>query len=1003
MKNNYGRFKLIVLISLILLLFIITIEASAGNAPNSLENQNSQQEIVGIVTGPQGQPIAGVAVFIKGETKGTVTNLDGEYSIRATPGDILIFSYLGFKPVEAVLEQERNINIQMEEDVSFLGEVEINAGYYNTTRRESTGNISRVTAEEIELQPVVSPLQALQGRMAGVQIIPAGSQPGMAATIRIRGRNSLRDDGNFPLYIIDGVPINSSPIESNSLLGSPGPGIDPLNSLNLSSIESIEVLKDADATAIYGSRGANGVVLIATKKGMGEKTGLEARIYKGSATVPNRVDLLNTEEYLRIRRQAFINDGVEPTPNNAYDLTIWDQTRETDWQDFFFGGSSAITDVNLATYGGDENTSFRLGGGYHEQGTVYTGDFDYQKVTAALSLNHISENKKLAMNLSVNYGMDNNNLVGNVDLMYYAFTLPPNAPRIFNEDGSLHWDDWSAAGLNNPLEGFFNTSSTETNDLISNLGISYEILPGLTFKSNFGYTNFTSEEILKRPKRSYNPSNWETTEHGFSRLEVERNSWIAEPQVLYSRNFGRLKTSAILGGTFQESQFKSLSLQGKGFVSESLIGNLGAAESILNASNENTTYRYTAIFSRLGLNWDEKYILNLTGRRDGSSRFGPGKKFANFGAIGAAWVFSEEPFLRNKDTFLSFGKIRASYGTTGNDQIGDYGYLDAYEATPGPGGLYPTQLANQDYSWEVNKKLEAAVDFGFLKNNINLAISWYRNRSSNQLVGYVLPSTTGFTSIQANLPATVENTGWEVQISTFNLQSKDFQWESFFNLTLPKTELVSYPGIEQSSYANMYRVGHPLNISLLYQYDGIDPETGYYSIADVNEDGSFDYEDRVVIQDMGREFYGGISNNISYKAFSLQFLLEFAKQEGTLGMLGAGFLSNQRVEVLEALEDNSRYQRISASPQAEIAYSRMSNTSFTVVDASYVRLKTLALNYSIPTGFMNSIGFEQGKIFLTGQNLYTYTSYEGLDPEMPNEGISFAGLRTIAGGAELKF
>ena len=363
MKNFYkrGMLAIMFLIAMAILVLLAMGEARAANttftSPDIL-----QQEISGTVSGPNGQPLLGVTVRVKNNNYGTTTNLDGDYTISAGNQDILVFSFIGYKPQEIEVNNQSQIDIVLEEDVASLDEVQINAGYYNTTRRESTGNISRVTAEEIELQPVVSPIQALQGRVAGLQVTPGGSHPGMANTIQIRGQNSLRNEGNYPLYIIDGVPINSTPIESNSLLGRAG--IDPLNNLSVSNIESIEVLKDADATAIYGSRGANGVILITTKRGMKIGTGLEAQVYTGVATVPTRLDLLNTPEYLQIRRRAFQNDAVEPTESNAYDLLLWDQDRYTDWQEFAFGGTSKTTHASINFSGGDENTSFRLGGSY---------------------------------------------------------------------------------------------------------------------------------------------------------------------------------------------------------------------------------------------------------------------------------------------------------------------------------------------------------------------------------------------------------------------------------------------------------------------------------------------------------------------------------------------------------------------------------------------------------------------------------------------------------------
>ncbi|MGY5847017.1 SusC/RagA family TonB-linked outer membrane protein, partial [Salegentibacter sp. HM20] len=943
-------------------------------------------------------PIGGATVAIEATNRGTITDMDGNFTLLSPPNAVLVISYLGFTTQNIPVENRDEIHIILEEDIDALGAVEINAGYYNTTRRESTGNISRVTAEEIELQPVVSPLQALQGRMAGVEITSGGINPGTASTIRIRGTNSLREGGNFPLYIIDGVPVNSTPVESSSIISTTG--IDPLNNIDLNNIESIEVLKDADATAIYGSRGANGVVLITTKNKRGVGSQLESRFYYGVATVPERLELLNTQQYLNVRRRAFENDGVEPTEQNAYDLLLWDQDRYTDWQEFLIGGTAETTNANLTFSGGNETTSFRLGGSYFKQGTIFPADFDYQKMTGNISLSHRSQDNKFNLNFTGNYGIDVNNLVGNAGFRAGTLFLPPNAPAIFNADGTLNWEDWVPSGLSNPLQGYFNHSTTNTNNLISNLGLSYEFLPGLQFKTSLGYTNYVTSELRKQPRRSYNPSEAITNRSSHSR--TNRSSWIIEPQLNFHKSWNKLNIQSLIGATIQENNSLRESFQGLGYASESLIGNIGAASSIIAANRENTEYRYIALFSRIGLNWDKKYFLNLTGRRDGSSRFGPNNRFANFGAIGTAWIFSEEKFIKNSLPFLSFGKLRGSYGTTGNDQIGDYGYLDAYEATRGPGGLYPTALANPDYSWEINNKLEGAIELAFFKDRLRSSLSYYQNRSSNQLVGYPLPAITGFTSVQANLPATVENTGWEAELSAQIITNRKFKWETAFNISFPRNELISYPDIEQSSYANTYRVGHPLNISLLYEYTGLDPETGFYTIRDVNEDGWYDYNDMIIIHNRNRDFFGGINNNLSYGNFSLQFLWEFVKQKGELTDISGGTIMNTLQPILSSLSGEGVYQRISQTYDSQYAHFDASLSNFPIRDASYLRLKTLSLAYTIPQNLTKKLGVSHTRIFVHGQNLFTITSYDGFDAENPYSG-ALGNMRTMMAGIEINF
>tara|TARA_B100000378_G_scaffold260542_1_gene241269 strand:+ start:82 stop:3066 length:2985 start_codon:yes stop_codon:yes gene_type:complete len=994
MKNNYTCCPWAVpLFLLSCFLGLIQVQARTETKENRF-----QQLITGTVSDQQGLLLPGVNIIIKGSRQGAMTNLEGKYSINAAIGDTLSYSFIGYTTKILVVTNNFDGDVQLQQNADALSEVVINAGYYTTTERERTGNIAKVTAEEIELQPLVSPLQTLQGRMAGVEISPGNDLPGSAPTIRIRGQNSLRAEGNYPLYIIDGMPINSTPVDSYSNLDISG--IDPLSTLNLSNIESIEVLKDADATAIYGSRGANGVVLITTKKGKSEKTEVQARIYSGFSQVPNRVDLLNTPQYLQIRKRAFENDGVEPTQSNAYDLLVWDQNRETDWQELFFGGTAPITDANLSISGGNSQTRYRLVGGYQDRGTVYPGDYSYKKTTVGLQLSHTSKDNRFSLQTSINYGSDRNELVGYINYQN-AFSIPPNAPEVFTENGELNWDGWGISGRNNPLEGFFNHSSIQTDNLVGNLNLTYQIVKGLKIKANAGYTQFHNDELVKRPMASLNPAIAPYLGNRSVHRNGNRNSWIVEPQLTYGLEIGKGKLEALAGLTFQENNNRSLELNGIGYVSESLIGNLEAAEQVLALGHRDINYKYNAGFARLAYQWKDKFFINLTGRRDGSSRFGPDKRFANFGAIGSAYIFTEENFFKQELAFLSFGKIRASYGTTGNDQIGDYGYLDSYIATPGPSGLYPSQLANPNYSWEVNKKLEAGIQLGFFKDQINLGLNWYRNRSSNQLVGYNLPALTGFTTVQANLPATVENKGIEFDITSLNINHDNFYWRTSFNISFPRNQLLEYPDIASSTYANTYRVGEPLNIALLYNYEGIDPGTGLYSFTDYNDDGSYDYQDRQVVQNLNKDFYGGINNSFRYKSLSLQFLFQFAKQEGSLARFFAGELANQRNDVINALDENSGYQMITQQNRTTYNYALNSRLAYT--DASFIRLKTLSLGYQLPQNIIQQVSLKECKLFLHAQNLFTLTSYKGMDPELPTGGTAFGALRTITAGIEFKF
>ncbi|WP_456867503.1 SusC/RagA family TonB-linked outer membrane protein [Galbibacter sp. BG1] len=997
-----------------LLIFSIGTYSLFGNTRgvNFFDLAAYQHRIKGVVTDSDGTPVQGASVRLKDTSTGTFTNNEGVFYLEATPTDVLVLSYIGFKKLEVIVGSSEELSLVLEEDVTDLGAVTVNAGYYSVKERERTGNIAKVTSEDIELQPIVSPIEALQGRMAGVEISQQDGMPGSAPVIRIRGTNSLRKEGNYPLYIIDGMPINSTPIESG--MGFPEnvlPGnIDPLSTLNLSNIESIEVLKDADATAIYGSRGANGVVLITTRKGQGyeQKTQIEARWYSGFSQVGRKMNLLNTEQYVKLREVAIANADLEVDANRAPDIALWDTNRYTDWQEELLGGMAPLMNMNLSVSGGNANTAFRLNGSFSKQGNVFPVSLDYKKATAGLTVNHRSTNEKFKIDLVLNYGTDQSESYSVNKIVESAYLLPPNAPPLYNEDGSLHWEEWSLLNKDNPLAGKYTTVNGEIHNLISNLMLSYEILPGLSIKSSFGYTRNTRESLGKSLNYRVPPAERQNTEHEIRKGFQKRLTWNIEPQITYRRSLGKGTIDALAGTTFQKNESDGLGIRGEGFVSESLIKDVNSANTYYNLGGRFNEYKYHALFGRLGYNWNHKYFINLTGRRDGSSRFGPDKRFSNFWAAGLAWIFTEEPFINNNIPFLSFGKLRGSYGTTGNDQIGDYQYLDSYESTSAPGGLYPTGLFNANFAWEENKKLEGAFQLGFLNDRINLGVSWYRNRSSNQLVGYPLPAMTGFTTVQANLPATVENTGWEIEMSTINIQSKNFRWQTSFNISYPKNELISFPGIEQTSYARIYKVGHPLDIVFRYQYDGIDSQTGFHKVRDVNEDGNYDFEDRVVIKNAGRQYYGGINNSFSFKGFQCSFLLDFIKQKSIKSTMFStsapgysGGYYNRAIEDYTAWEDGTLY--IEDSTAFYSSYLRAQSSDYGWVDSSFLRLKTLSLSYDIPSYLMEGIGIDTFRIFVSAQNVFTISSYAGLNLEANPSSLTIPPLRTITSGIQIIF
>ena len=976
----------------------------ANNSKRQTFKPTQQYQIQGIVTDGN-TPLAGVSILIKGKSNATLTDYNGHYTLSAAPDAILVFSYVGYRTLQVPVQGRNTINISLQENTTKLQEVKINAGYYSVKNSQNTGSISKITSKSIEIQPVTNVLATMQGRMAGVSITQTTGVPGGGFEVKIRGQNSIRSEGNAPLYVIDGVPYSSDPIGYNQTATTFPTVTSPLNSINPDNIESIEVLKDADATSIYGSRGANGVVLVTTKKGKMGKTKFSFTASNGAGQVTSFMKLMNTQQYLSMRAKAFANDGVAYQPWD-YDINgTWDPNRYTNWQKELIGGTSQISELQGTLSGGSETTQFLFSGNYHTETTVFPGDFLYKVGGSQFSLNHRSEDSKFKMTLSANYNVQDNDQPA-FDFTYDARALPPNAPALYDTNGNLNWENGT---WDNPLRNLAAKFESKTNDLLANTVLSYEIASGLLLKSSFGFTDLRHTESRISPSTIYNPSYGITAAYsGIYLNNTNRTSWIVEPQVSWEKQIRKGKISMLAGGTFQNQITAHLFQSGTGFSSNSLIYDLASATTSRVLLHDEIVYKYQAFFGRINYNWQERYILNLTGRRDGSSRFGPGNQFALFGAVGAAWLFSNEAFLKNS-SWLSFGKLRTSYGTTGNDQIGDYQFLNTYSSSgyayDGVTGLQPTRLYNPDFGWETNKKMEIALESGFLQDRLFVTAAWYSNRSSNQLVGVPLAATTGFSVLQSNLDATVENTGLEFTLRTVNFSAKNFNWTTSLNWTIAHTKLLRFPNLEASPYKEQYRINEPLNIQLVYQYTGIDPQTGVYQFKDVNNDGKISFpDDRQKVVDLNPDYYGGLQNQLTYKHWKLDFLFQFVKQKNLNYPMGfAGQMSNQPIKMLSSWQqpgDTGPYQVYTsgyndAAVTADYLYSQ---SDASISDASFIRLKNIAVSYDLPLNLKST----QCKIMLQSQNLLTFTKYKDGDPEFTTYGY-LPPLKVITAGVQLTF
>ncbi|MNK15546.1 Ferrienterobactin receptor precursor [compost metagenome] len=982
--------------------------------------------VSGVVRDELGKPIPGVSIKVKDSSAVSTTNTNGYFAMSvANKNSTLIFSYIGYKTKE--LPADKDMQVSLDPDPSKLDEVVV-MGYGTTTRRTSTGSQSGLSAKEIEKQPVTNLLQAMQGRMPGVAITQTNGMPGAAINVQIRGANSIGKT-NRPLYIVDDVPYLSESINlAASAAGSSGlPSAEgqtsPLNTINPADIESIEVLKDADATSIYGSRAANGVVLITTKKGKSGKTKIGINASTGASVVAHFVDMLQTDQYLALRRKGYANgttNPVTPTVTTAPDLEAWSQTDNTDWQREILGGTARTHDINANVSGGDVRTNFYVSGTYHKEGNVYPGNQGYQRGGLNLNLNHSSLDQRFTMGISAIYSTDRND-VSTTDLATYAYNLPPNYP-LYNPNGTLYW----YAGLNNPL-GFLNqTNDNRTSNLLSNLNLKYNILKGLDFKTTLGYSKTDSKQTVIRPLTSMNTAYAVPTSGSASYAYTYTNTFIVEPQLTYTRKAWIGNLNLLAGGTYQyrksEQPYYS---NATGFSSDDFLRNLSAATTV-STSASSKEFKYASLFARANYNIENKYIVNLNFRRDGSSRFGPNKKFGNFGSVGAAWIFSEEKLLKNKTSWLSFGKLRGSYGTVGNDEIGDYAYLATYSTSTavynGMSSLNPTRIANPDYRWEETKKLEAGLELGFFKDRLSLVASYYRNRTGNQLINYALSPQTGFTGYQSNLPATVQNSGVELSLITQNIKKADFSWNTTFNISKNENKLLSFPNIEKTSYYTTYLVGKPISFITAYKFTGIDPATNLPAFADLNGTGGtatpttglseIGRGDRYVVASAYPKFFGGISNTFSYKGLTFDFTFQFVKQTGrslaNASFYPPGYMYNAAASVVNSyLALGSQDYLVTAGTAgingrpAYFGYSNWTGSDANIVDASFIRLKNVNLSYNLPSAWLQKVNVQNVRIFTQAQNLFTITGYEGFDPE--SQGVATPPLRTVVAGLQFTF
>jgi len=983
-------------------------------------------DVKGRVVDEKGQALVGATIAVKGKKQATKTVSDGNFALNdVEEKDVILVSFIGYKALEIAVRADVGVVTLRLEDNS-LEQVQVIA-YGEVQKKFSTSNLTSISGNVIKDQPVSNPLIALQGRIPGIMIRQQNGLNTGSLDVLVQGKNSI-GNGNDPFYVIDGIPLTPNSLMKDGLIfGSIGSGlgINNLNFINPSEIESITVLKDADATAIYGSRAANGAILITTKKGKIGKTKVDFSTQAGWGKLANTIKMLNTEQYIAFKKEAFSNNN-QIVPASAADINgTWDPNRNIDWQKEILGGTAQFQNIQATLSGGNENTQFLAGTGYIRETPIFKGNFSNKKNSVNFNINHRSNDHKFKFFLSASYLSANNKLPMEDVTIDAVQRLAPNFPNLYNSDGTINWAPVPnirpfQSTTEQPAAKLTTLYTNESSNLLANSNLSYEIIPGLVIKSSFGFNSLQSNEKGISPTSSIPP---EDVFYGgkpsarFSDKSIK--SWIIEPQASYIQRFSFGTIDALIGSTFQKTENYLLSLAGEQYNSDQQLTDLNSAGVKSTIGSLQSIYNYAGVFGRLNYRVKDRYILNVAIRRDGSSRFGSENRFHSFYSFGGAWMFSEEYFIKRAFPFIDFGKIRASFGTTGNDQIGDYSFYSLYNTNSVPVpylgvvALSPNNLSNPYLQWEETKKLNLGLDLGFFSNRLQLSANYYRNRSSNQLLGENLSLVTGFGSITRNLPALVQNKGWEISLDATIVKAKKFKWQTTFNATLPENKLIRYDGLENTSDKSRFSINKSINLIRLYPFAGVNSETGLYQI--VNSNGELtskpnELTDKTVEITRDVKWQAGYGNTFTYKRLSLDvfFIIvnQYAPNLKYVLYPSSQFNRNYLIDVLDHWKkpgDIVTYQRISSNPnQINDAWygARDGDGSFNRI--TYARLNNATLSYDFNTPILSRMHIVSARMFIQGQNLFSISNYKNGDPEV--QSLSNLGLiRMLSIGAQFSF
>ena len=1001
----------------------------------------AQERVVSgkVTSAEDGSSLPGVNVVLVGTAGGTVTDVEGNYKLTVpSSGGVLRFSFIGLVSQEIQIGGSTNMDVKMAQDVQQLSEVVV-VGYGTQIKQDLTGNIAQVKGSELSSIPVASFDQAIQGKAAGVFVEAGTGKLGQGIKVRIRGSSSV-SAANQPLYVIDGMPITSA--SQSSAEGQTNPLVD----INPNDIESIEILKDASASAIYGSRAANGVVLITTKRGKSGKTNFEIGYFAGFSSETGRREFLNTAEYVQLFTES--NGGMTQSLTNRFNrygaappgspAASWATPGapgyvDTNWQDQVFRDDAGINQLDISASGGNEKTKFFISGSNSNQRGIIIGN-DLDRINGRINLDHQASDKfNLGMNFSIARTFnkrlaEDNNFNTPIQIVALSPMTPVIDPRTDLISGAL---DLNTGVPNSNYPIYYNplldnAYAKQTTLVFRNLGSvygEYKFTEGLTFRSDFGYDLLTQNEERYFGK--------ETSRNSSAPNGLGNNAWTqvfnytTNNFLRYQKNVKNHALEAVGGMTYQESNRKYSNVEAQQFPSNAYKKITSAADITSGTSNE-SAFSFLSYFARANYKFKDKYLLTLSGRVDGSSRFGADNRYGFFPAASAGWIISEESFMSN-DKVMDFLKLRASYGLTGNAEIGNFAALGLYTGGSGYAGIpgqRASQLENPDLRWEQTAQLDVGIDFGFFESRITGQLDYYVKKTNDLLLNVNLPGNSGFRTQIRNV-GELENKGFEIVINTENFVG-DFKWSTSFNFARNRNKILDLQGqVIQGSFISRAQEGEPIGIFFSPKYAGVDPANGDALYVLVNSDGTQtttnDYNEatQMKVGDPNPDFIAGLTNTFKYKGVDFSFLFQgvFGNQVyngGGIFMSANGdFFDNQTKDQLR------RWQKpgdITDVPQARLfGGNGVGESSRYITDGSYIRLRTITLGYNLPASVLSKANLTKLRVYVSGQNLLTFTDYEGWDPEVNsdtyagnnvNQGIDFYSApqaKTITFGINIGF